>query len=605
MKYIKLFGIALAAILVLAVAPTGAFTTTMPGGTTSETKDGASQTTGSACQFVDSRAVSGAAATYLIADIHAYAGTSGKGTALVTVNVPADATGGPSKTVDNTLATVPEDSTLTVNANGVVTAKVVGKDVTKPDANVMAFSQIYSIAEVSATSISGQSRIYSAIGAYNPAAPVVLGTGNVPTGVLGAATGQFEAESYAKGTAGYIVTDDIMAESAPVGKPNLKVAQTVKGQVTGTTTLSADTTLGTTVHGAAAGGAPIQPAEAYLKSSSSVTKTAADNAAFLADNQNGVKVGAAISCVDPTFKESTVAGTAAGTDSANAREKYSDCVPGSSCDETVYEVNTDKTAVISADVSVSDDFDDARASAEVAPHAEITVLPASTTYKVTNNANTDSTTIRHFEDSTVPAFGRSFITSGNWNANAEKNRFTLIAGVVTNDNINAVVSGKLGTVGSEWYQSEGMGGGAFLMTEKISPAKATNLLTQEAKVVDTAGVRVQSTGSTFIGDAIGPKMSGADPKDGSGLYAAYRDLKMSTEVPGVTTPKVVSTDVAAINTYYWIDGTSSAAYLGYGLVVPTSPVFVGSLVSTYNPPSLVYTNSPTERETKFTGSTLQ
>jgi len=588
MKYMQLIGIALCAIFAVAIVPSLANTISIPGGTSSSTYEPGA--TGSGIYQLVSDATLGDATpigNQIEANIYAYAHTTGTGMAYTETHVP-DFT----KTIYSALD---KKSSLTVYGSGDLTAKVEGKD--SIGTEVAAFSQIYANAKYNpgTKTISGSSSIYSLIGKEL--------SGNTLTGV---AKGQFTASSYADGSAGYEAKGyNLMSETSP----DTSITQTVSGKVTGTTTLEADTTKGTTVSSSSG----TTPAVAKLTSLSTAKKTLSGTSdmTYYAANDNLVDVKAIIGAVTPTLEESTVAGTADGSDNAYAGEISSKSTP--TYDYRAMEATTSSSAKMSADVSVSDKFDSATATAEINPIATLSGSYAFFTNKIVYDADSRAATFssvsRGLDDSSVPAFGRSFITSGDWNAEASKTAYTYNGADLDSDDYSASVSGKLGTI-TGWTNGDGMGGGAFLLTPKNGVSSAANTLTQGAKLTSLTnifGTTVTASTESDIQAAIQGQALGGDAKDGAGLYAAYRNLKMTDESEepfAESSAKTISTELPTVNAYLWIDGTSSAPYLGYGLSVPTSPVFTG-IAGTYVEPTISYLNSPTQRNTWFTGSTDQ
>jgi hypothetical protein len=587
----QLIVLALATALVLSIGPSLGVSTTvvMPGGSSAWAKDGASQTISDAYQFVydANDALAPIASAYITADIMAMAQTTASGKANVEVTVPA-----------GTKMTLPGATLgscdLKVNADGTVKAYVEGKNA---DAKVATLAQIHSDARYVVDStlpaaivktLSGESVIYSVIGEKWAA----IG------GVTEAAQGQFIAGSFADGNAGY--TGTVAFDS--VAQPSTK--QTVTGKVKGTTTLDADTTLGSAV-GSANIMNPDSPARAQLKSVSSITyDDAVANkrvSKYSASNENMVDVAARINCVTPTGKETTVAGTAKGEDDASANQRYYLCDPATgACDERIYSASTEKSADMAADVSVSENFDSASSVAALTPLATIEWLginPTDYTYDASNTITTTNQLSRAY-DSTKTAHAEAFITSGDWMAKAGYSSFLNTPGIgIATTSKDVSVSGELGWVFND-QNGQGVGGGAFLKDRKTGPSWAQTSLTQRALLTPLAA----STASSFIGDIQGPKAAGADAEDGSGVYGAYKNVNMNvgSELNGITSI-TSSTDVANINSYLWVDGTSPAMWQGYGFDLPTNPVFVPS--GSWTGVQFTYTNSPTQRRTSVSGAT--
>jgi len=318
-------------------------------------------------------------------------------------------------------------------------------------------------------------------------------------------------------------------------------------------------------------------------------------------------LGAGISCVTASGEEATIAGTAIGDDAASANQINSICV-GGVCDRYEYEVNTlVEDANMAADASVSEDFDDAGSVAVLTPSATISYTAPTYTYS-SSNAITNTNTLTRIYDGDATAHAESFITDGSWTASAGYDELH-VASILGTQHFTetASVSGDLSWIYNE-ENGAGVGGGAFLKDKKTGPSSANTWLTQSAILADPTAIGsygVGSTGvatSTFGVNILGPKASGADAEDGSGVYGAYVDLNknVANELDDVQST-LTDTSVDAINSYLWVDGTSTAYWQGYGFDIPSTPTFVPTGILTVS--NYIYTASPTQRGTSVTGTT--
>jgi|GEM_PF-3434895 hypothetical protein len=530
--------------------------TEMPGGAVSYSTSGAGSV-GHAYSFYDD-------ASSLSADIFASATTNGIGTAYVNVNVPTEA----SKTVTGI---------GTVTAKGTVEAQVDGST----GAKVTSVGWIHSGVYKDSNGVYGNASIYSGIGR----------TFSNVSGLTGIPAGKFEASANADGRATYNIVD--------VDKKKTREAK-ITGVAEGSTTIegAVDGT-GGLIGGSLVGNTYNLKGPAY-----SIISTTSGNYV----DKNGEKYNSSTSLNeikvaarnDPCMGDGKayVAGTADGSASSSAMNTSEICNSKTGdCDWKTYGASSSKDDSMSADVRVLKEGDAAEANAKVyvtasyypalnESYASSDVLTHAKVKRIT--ANDDKT------DAGMRAYGEAFVSEGSWQAMATNSTAHRegASGIITEDlSSNAAVSGSFGK--NTEPLANGIGSGTFLLNSKNLPAWADMSLKQTAGPTGTKmDVKV---------DIMGPRAAslGSWTWDGSGVYGYFDDLHVERTTP---TSKILSTDIADVNSYLWVDGTNDEMFNGPGF---------DSVTATFNPSGSFtgvtwdFTPSPTQRQTTVTMGTSQ
>jgi hypothetical protein len=650
MRYMKY----LAAFTVIIAMMGGALgaTTSMSGGTGSGTIGGIGSTFGYTYAF---QTATVAPFNYVQADILAIAQTTGIGTATVTTTVPSYVT--QTQAIPNTVnAANPRVGTLTVGADGTVTASVQGKSAA---AEVTSVGQIHSFVRadpaagvgttpVSADTVSGWAWISSAIG-ENWLFPGGIDQSGV---IEGKPVGMFYADATANGEATYAadLKTGLVNQPAPAlpdteGTGSVSISGGVKGKTTIEGSVGSDhaeikgmvgsldlapinqflpaTTAATTIAGlqAIVGISPLfedpaatddVPVVAAMASGAAASQTGLLGSGNVPDAvaavANVVAVGAENDGI-PTDTLSYASGTGVGSSNAHARviaPAIPAPVPNPNNVQAVptreFKVEATKTDAMSADAHVLKQLDAATAHSllalgSVSNPNEQASLSVGMTYGAVDRTSSGSAT-----DGSDRAFGTAFISSGQWNTwGAELDAGSLVK--------RTDVSGNL----IQEAPLSGMGSGAFLQTRKLEPAYAAMLFVQGSgagPAVVALTPAMKADGQIVLANIMGPKdhSLGSSSWDGSGVTADLTNLHVESfdkvDAVGAFNPTSISTDIAKNTAYFWCDGTNDNQFNGPG-VTSTTPVFDPAGNGQFNPSIMVYLPSSTQRETVSAIATTQ
>ncbi|WP_175265840.1 hypothetical protein [Methanothrix thermoacetophila] len=566
--------LALAVLLVMVGWASAATVTQMPGGTHAWTQaDGA--TAGWAHSFYEDT-------NFIQADILAVASTDGEGEAWVKTTVPDLA----SKDLAIT------NGKLTVSAKGTVEAYVKGETGSK----ATAVGQISSYAN---DNLAGSAEISSSLG---ESWSKNFGDPDYQLGdPQGSAKGKFYAYANADGFAGYSAD-----ETLKVG--DTTTTYTIKGGVEGRTTIEGEVRdSNRAIGGGLSPMLQVSEDPAYASMVALSTSTEAHVSSNV-DNEISIAAGQINLCNGATGS-AAVSATASGKSSATGGNMTSTyrCDPNTGyCDYSEYytSATTSKEDMMSADAYVLNNRDAAEASAELdvlgdADNTDSYTYSFIRTYGFAARINPGNK-----DDGSDRTYGRAFITTGKWNAEASQvysHWWIDDDGYHSESSTNhsAELSGELSQVKDPTVANEyGIGAGAFLRNKKSSPASADIRLEQYAWSDGTT----KSTWMFNYASISGPSapIYGSSVWDGSGVYEAFKDLHVGADPDGT----VWSTDIPSVEAYFWIDGTNDKMMNGPGLKVAEVPTFNPS--GEYTPPYWTpFPGSSTERKAEVELETEQ